>query len=325
MSDEVRKVLVMGGAGYIGSVLCGMLVEQGYEVTAFDRLLFSAEPVEPLQQKSNFSLIQGDLRDTSAVSAAVNGQDAVVLLAALVGEPACDRDPVETVDVNYLGSNVVLDACRYHNVPRFMFASTDSCYGIQEGILYEDAPLMPISLYGRLKLAMENEIRLRPTDNGFCPTILRLATVYGLSPRMRFDLIINILTMHAVVNKKIKIFGGKQWRPLVDVKDVARGFMAAMQAPADKVRGEVFNIGHNDQNYQIGELGKLVTDVIPGVTTETIDQPPDLRDYHVNFDKAKQVMGFEAIHTVEQGVKDIKAAIESGAIKDVNDPRYRNA
>jgi len=321
---EMKKVLVMGGAGYIGSVLTRMLIERGYRTTVFDALLFGGESLAEVQNHPNFRLIQGDLRDAAAVSRAVQDQDAVILLAALVGEPACARDPQETVAINLLAGRTAAEACRYYKIPRFLFASTDSCYGIQEGILFEDSPLKPISLYAELKRDLEREL-LSMAGNGFKPTILRLATVYGLSPRMRFDLIINILTMHAVVHKKIKIFGGRQWRPLVHVADAARGFIKALEAPADRINGQVFNIGSNDQNYQIGRLGELVRASLPDIEIETIDQAPDLRDYHVNFDKAADLLGYRAERTVADGITEIAAALRSGMIADPFDPKYRNA
>ena len=324
MEEKINKVLVIGGAGYIGSVLARMLLERGYETTVFDRLLFGRDSLDGLEDRPGFRFIQGDLRDLSAVSQAVRGQDAVILLAALVGEPACDRDPDETVDVNFLGTLNAARAADYYHTPRFLFASTDSCYGIQEGVMDEDSPLKPISLYAELKKNMETEL-LSLNQNGFAPTILRLATVYGLSPRMRFDLIINILTMHAVRNNKIKIFGGLQWRPLVHVADVARGFIAALEAPADRVRGQVFNIGSNEQNYQIGTLGELVRETLPGIEIETIDQPPDLRDYHVNFDKAEKVLGYRAEKTVADGIHEIKDALLSGLIQNPEASQYRNS
>ena len=322
--NKISKVLVIGGAGYIGSVLTRMLLEKGFETTVFDNLLFGPDSLSGLDALAGYHYIQADVRDTSAISQAVSGQDAVIMLAALVGEPACNRDPKETVDINYLATRNIVEACRYYKVPRLLFASTDSCYGIQEGILYEDSPLNPISLYSELKRDMENEL-LALNGKGPAATILRLATVYGLSPRMRFDLIINILTMHAVVNNSIKIFGGKQWRPLVHVADVARGFMAALEAPLEQVRSQVFNIGSNEQNYRIGDLGELVQQSLPGITIDTIDQPPDLRDYHVNFDKAAEVLGYGVKYTVADGINEIADALRSGVIKNPMDQKYRNA
>ncbi|MEW6263502.1 MAG: SDR family oxidoreductase [Thermodesulfobacteriota bacterium] len=323
MTEKARKVLVMGGAGYIGSVLTRLLVERGYETTVFDRLLFGTDSLSALEGSSNFRLIEGDLRHTAQVSTAIEGQDAVILLAALVGEPACNRDPRETVDVNYLGTLNVIEAARYHGVSRLIFASTDSCYGLQEGILSEDSPLKPISLYAELKRDVENRL-LSVNGTGFSPTVLRLATVYGLSPRMRFDLIINILTMHAVKYGRIKIHGGRQWRPLVHVADAARGFLAALEAPLVRVRHQVFNIGSNLQNYRIGQLGDLVAAAIPGVVIETIDQPPDLRDYHVNFDKVSRILDYKVERTVADAVAEIAEVLRSGAIEDPLDPKYRN-
>jgi nucleoside-diphosphate-sugar epimerase len=322
-NTDLHNVLVLGGAGYIGSVLTRLLLTKGYRVTVFDNLLFGSESLNELAGRGDFTLIEGDLRDVAAVSQAIKDMDAVVLLAALVGEPACDRDPAATVDINYLGSRNVIEACHYYKIPRFLFASTDSCYGIQEGILYEDSELRPISLYGELKRDLEREILSKTGD--FCPTILRLATVYGLSPRMRFDLIINILTMHAVMHNRIKIFGGKQWRPLVHVHDVARAFLACIEAPKEKIKGQVFNIGSNDQNYQIGYLGELVKNSLPEVEIETIEQPPDLRDYHVNFDKAEKVLGYKARKTVPEAIAEIKQAIKSGKIADPAHKKYKNA
>ena len=324
MNENIARVLIVGGAGYIGSVLTRVLLDRGYETTVFDRLLFGPRPLAELQDRPGFRLVTGDVRDIGAVSAAVRGQDAVILLAALVGEPACDRNPDETVDINWLGSLAVLEAARRHGVKRLVFASTDSCYGIQEGILTEDSPLNPISLYARLKADLEKRV-LGPGAGDLCPVVLRLATVYGLSPRMRFDLIINILTLNAATRGRIQIHGGRQWRPLVHVADVAEGFAGALAAPREAVCGEIFNIGANDQNYQIGALGELVKQRLPETVIETIDQPPDLRDYHVNFDKAGRVLGYASRRTVVQAVDEIAGALGSGAIADPSHPRYRNA
>ena len=322
--QDIDKVLIVGGAGYIGSVLTRLLLEDGYKVTVFDRMLFGDHGLSGLQGNERLRIVEGDIRDITSVGAVVKGQDAVVLLAALVGEPACDRDPDETVTVNLLGSQVVVQACRYYGVKRILFASTDSCYGIQEGILYEDSPLNPISLYAELKRDMEAFL-LAQTEERFCPVVLRLATIYGLSPRMRFDLIINILTMHAVTAGRIKIFGGKQWRPLVHVHDAARGFLACLRAPLEKVRGRVFNIGSNEQNFRIGELGNFVVEALPGTEIDWIEQPPDLRDYHVNFDLAARELGYKVHKTVADGILEIAAALRDGQLPEPRSPRYRNA
>ena len=324
-ANEVKHVVVAGGAGYIGSVLSRQLLEAGYRVTVFDSLLFGEESVQELKASSDFTLVQGDLRHLEEVSAVLQDQvDAVVLLGALVGENACDRDPRETVDTNLLGAKTLAEACRYYNIPRFIFASTDSAYGIQEGIMYEDSPLRPISLYARLKMAVEQEILALKNDT-FHPTVLRMATIYGFSPRMRFDLVINVLTLRAWTDNRITVYGGEQWRPLVHVEDAARAYLLCLQADLEKVDGQVFNVGSNQQNYQVGKLGEMVAEVFEGVEIETIPQTPDLRDYHVNFDKIGQVMGYQVGYSVRDGIEGIRKGLEEGLIGDYNDRRYYNA
>ena len=318
-----RKLVVFGGAGYLGSVLTGQLLDRGYQVEVFDSLRFGRESLAAYGGNPRFRLTVGDIRDIGAVTDSVRDAYAVMLLAALVGEPACDLDPKETVDTNLIATKAVAEACKYYCVPRFFFASTDSAYGIQEGIMVEDAPLNPISLYARLKAQAENEI-LGLGNGDFRPVILRMATIYGYSPRMRFDLIINILTLHAFTKRKITIFGGKQWRPLVHVADAAQAYVQALEVPLETVGNQIFNVGSNQQNYQVGMLGELVRQVFPEVHIETVPQTPDLRDYHVSFDKISESLGYQVQYSVADGIREIRRALENGSIKDHQDPRYYN-
>lgn len=321
------KVSVIGGAGYLGGALVPLLLNAGHQVTVFDNLSFGSEAVAPLLSHEGFKLQAGDLRDIGAVSAAVRGQDAVILLAALVGEPACDRDPAETVDINYLGTINAMRAARHFGVKRFIFSSTDSCYGAQENInLTEESPMRPISLYAELKARVEAEfLALAPAGGDFQPVILRLATLYGLAPRMRFDLVINLLTREAVVGPGAKIFSGEQWRPLVHVRDAARAFALALSAPADKVSGQVFNVGSNEQNVQFKHLRDILLKAIPGAKIETVAQAPDLRDYHVCFDKIKKAFDFRPEFRPEDGIVEISSALRQGLLGDPYDRKYRNA
>jgi nucleoside-diphosphate-sugar epimerase len=323
MTRASQRILVIGGAGYLGSVLTGQLLAQGYQVEVFDSLRFGRESLAAFEANARFHLTVGDIRDIAKVTECVQDAHAVMLLAALVGEPACDQDPKGAVDTNLIATKAVAEACRYYRVPRFLFASTDSAYGIQEGIMLEDAPLNPISLYARLKAQAEVEL-LALAGDGFRPVILRMATIYGYSPRMRFDLIINILTLHAYSRGRITIFGGKQWRPLVHVADAARAYVMALEAPLEQVGGQIFNVGSNEQNYQIGELGVLVSQVFPEVRIETVPQTPDLRDYHVCFDKITRTLGYQVRYSVADGIREIRQAMEDGRIKDHQDPRYHN-
>ncbi len=318
-----KRVVVFGGAGYLGSVLTGQLLDRGYQVEVFDALRFGKESLQAYEGHPRFRLTVGDIRDIETVTESVRSAYAVVLLAALVGEPACDVNPKETVDINLIATKAVADACRYYAVPRFLYASTDSAYGIQEGIMVEEAPLNPISLYARLKAQAEAEI-LGLGNGDFRPIILRMATIYGYSPRMRFDLIINILTLHAFAKGKITIFGGKQWRPLVHVADAARAYVMALEAPLEKVGAQIFNVGSNEQNYQVGELGELIRQVFAEVQIETIPQTPDLRDYHVCFDKIMRTLGYRVRHSVVEGIREIRRGLENGTIKDPTGPRHYN-
>ncbi len=320
------KLLVIGGAGYLGSVLTETLLAKGHQVTVFDRLLFGRQSLEHLRGEKNFRLVEGDLRDASALARVMPGHQAAVLTAALVGEAACDRDPGETVATNYLGALSAMRAAIYFGLERFIFTSTDSCYGAQENVfLKESDPLKPISLYAELKAAVEREFLALPRPASFQPVILRLATVYGLSPRMRFDLVINLLTREATVGGGAKIFSGEQWRPLVHVRDAAAAFALALEAPADLVSGQIFNVGSNEQNVQFKQLAGLLLQAMPEAKIQTVPQPPDLRDYHVCFDKIASVLGFKASRRVEDGILEIRDALLSGRLGDPYDPKYRNS
>ncbi len=316
-------IVVFGGAGYVGSVVTQELLRRGYRIRVFDILRFGPAPLAEVRGHPNFELVEGDIRRIAEATASIEGAHAVILLAALVGEPDCDRNPKETVDVNLLATKTLAEACRYYEIPRFIFASTDSAYGIQEGVMTEEMPLNPTSLYARLKMRVEREI-LDLHDERFRPAVLRMATIYGLSPRMRFDLIVNTLSRDAFTKGKITIYGGKQWRPLVHVADAARAYAMCLEAPLDAVGGQMFNVGSNEQNYQICELGELMRSVFPEVEIDTVPQSPDLRDYHVSFDKISRVLGYRVEHSVTDGIREIRTALADGRIQDPMDRRYYN-
>lgn len=332
MTDRVRRVLVVGGAGYLGSVLSRRLLDAGYDVSIYDRLTFGREPIAEVLALGA-RLIHADLQDLERVASAVSEHDAVVLLAALVGEKACDQDPHRTIGINVLGSVGVLEACRYYG-KRLLFASTDSCYGIQTGVITEENPLSPISLYAETKKLMEARIQAAWHEassgtgapaGGFAPVVFRMGTLYGLSPRMRFDLVLNILTWKAVTEHSISIYGGEQWRPLVHVADAADAYRLALDAPAAQVAGQIFNVGSNDQNIKIGDLGRLVAGEFPGIETKHVDQPPDLRDYYVECSKVARVLGWRARHSIRDGVHEIRDAILNGRFGRTLESVYQNA
>jgi nucleoside-diphosphate-sugar epimerase len=320
------KVIIFGGAGYLGGRLTPLLLDAGHEVTVFDCLLHGPAAVAPLAGRPGFRLVQADMRDLSAVTAALPGPQAVILLAALVGEPACARDPAGAVAVNYLAALAVWRAAAYYGAERFLFASTDSCYGAQENILLtEESPLRPLGLYAELKARAERELGRSAGPPGCRLTVLRLATLYGPAPRMRFDLILNLLAREAALGRTARIFSGEQWRPFVHVRDAARAFALALNADPGLVSGQVFNVGSNHQNIQFKDLADLLRRVLPRARVETVPQPPDLRDYHVAFDKISRVLGFKPEREPEDGLREIAAALAAGTWGDPDDPRHRNS
>ena len=318
-----KKILIIGGGGYLGSVLTKQLLGFGYSVRVMDAFLFGRKSLLDLQANPRLEIAEGDIRSIHKVTDCLDGVSGVILLAALVGESACEVNPKETLDINLLATKAVAEACKHYKIERLIFASTDSVYGIREGVMREDSGKNPISLYARLKLQAEGEI-LSLHDQMFRPTILRMSSIYGYSPRMRFDLVVNVLAMHATVNGRIKILGGKQWRPFVHVADAAKAYRLALEAPLNAVGGQIFNIGSSDQNYRIEQLGLLVNKVFPDVMIETIPESPDLRDYYVNCDKVANVLGYTVENSVVDGIREIKEAIESGRISDPAESRFYN-
>ncbi len=320
------KVLLFGGAGYLGSILTNELLGRGYSVRLFDSFIFGDQSINHLRENNNLECIKGDIRDIKKVSDAMEGVDAVIHLVGIVGETACNKEPKTAIEVNLVATQAIAGLCKYHKIKRFMFASSDSAYGIKEGIMQEeDNELNPISSYACHKMISEKDILSLIDDDGFSPCILRMATLYGVSYRMRFDLIMNILVKHAVLNKKISIFGGKQWRPLVHVRDAAEAYIRCLETPTSLIKGQIFNVGSNEQNYQICQLGRLVQDAMPEIKIETIDKPPDLRDYHVSFDKIGRVLNHNVRWGIKDGIMEIRKSIEKGTFGDCTDKRFYNA
>ncbi|MBI4064003.1 MAG: NAD-dependent epimerase/dehydratase family protein [Elusimicrobia bacterium] len=319
----IRNVLVIGGAGYIGSTLTRKLLRKGYHVTVLDALVYGDDGLQELYGRPGFEFIKGDLRNIETVVHALQHTDAVVQLGALVGDPACALNEKLTTEINLLATRLIAETARGCGVQRFVFASTCSVYGAADEMLSEKSATNPLSLYAKTKLESERVLMDLSSDN-FSPTVLRFATIYGLSPRPRFDLVINLLTARAVREKNISIMGGSQWRPFIHVKDAARALIACLEAPVDKVRGEIFNAGSDEQNYRIDQIGELIKKLIPG--TEVINRGDDVdkRNYRVSFAKIRQALNFFPLHEPAEGILQIKAAVENGLIADYKDVRYNN-
>jgi len=236
---EIKKILVTGGAGYIGSVLVKYLLDKGYYVRVFDCLFFGEDPIKKFLKLPNFELIRGDIRNLEDFPELFKDIYAVIHLAALSNDPSCDIDPQDTVDINYVSSVKLAGLCKKNKIERFIFSSSCSVYGAGEDIILdEQSEKAPISLYAKSKIDVENKL-LEMMDKNFLPTILRNGTIFGISPRMRFDLVLNLMTKYAITKNKVFIVGGGlNWRPLIHVDDVASAMILSLEAPIEKISNQ---------------------------------------------------------------------------------------
>jgi nucleoside-diphosphate-sugar epimerase len=320
----LRHVLVIGGAGYIGSVLCRQLLARGYSVRVLDALLYGDEAIQALTDNPEFELIEGDSRDVSHLVSAVRGMDAVVHLGEIVGDPACALDEQVTLEINLAATRMAADVAKGFGVQRFVYASSCSVYGASEGIVDERSELHPVSLYAHTKMGAEHVLQGMRCKN-FHPVIVRFATVYGVSPRPRFDLVVNALAAQAYVDGAFTVFGGSQWRPFVHVSDVARALILCLEKPVELVDGQIFNVGSDSQNYTISQIGECIKAILPQTAVETLPTSDDNRNYHVSFAKIRAELGFDPQMTVSDGIREIVEAVRAGLIPTYGDPRHNNA
>ena len=319
----VNKVLVVGGAGYLGSILIRKLLKKGYKVRVMDNLTYGDDGIKNINHK-NFEFEKGDIRNLAEIVEAVKDVDAVTHLAAIVGDPACALNPKKTIEINYLATKALVEVCKYFQINRFVFASTCSVYGATSGEteLTEESKLNPVSLYARSKIECENAI-LEAIDENFSPTILRMGTLCGYSPRMRFDLVVNLFAAQALMERKITIFGGDQWRPFLHIEDAAEAFIKCLESPIEKVRGQIFNIA--SENCKILTLGKIIKDTIgKDVEIEVKRKVEDRRNYKVSWKKIEKQLGFKPKKSIENAISKIKKVIENGTIKNFKNPKYWN-
>ena len=321
-SGKTDIVLVVGGAGYLGSVLVPMLLGRGYSVRVLDSFLFGHESLAPLEQHPNCTLIEGDVRDIQVVVQAMKGCDAVVDLAAIVGDPACADNPSLAIEVNRAATQMMIDVARGHNIARFVFASTCSVYGASDFLVDEHSQPAPLSVYAQTKVDSEILLLQARTKN-FHPTVLRLGTLFGWSPRLRLDLVVNLLTARAALEGKIVIFNRDQWRPFVHVHDAARAFVALLEASADSVSGEIFNVGCYNSNHRLADLAERISRIVPSVDVELVENQ-DRRNYRVAFDKVHTQLGFVCEKTLEDGVREVYDAVREDRIEDVAAGQFNN-
>lgn len=328
-----RHVLITGGAGYIGSILTSELLRANYRVTVLDSLLFGGEAIVPFLHHPNFYFHKSDVTEPRAVRDALRDgwqkPDAAVHLAAIVGFPACQAVGKQVAwKYNVEATKQVFEQSADLGVGRFVFASTYSNYGLSPdgNPVTEESPLNPQSLYAETKIASE-EYLLAQKDAACMPLLFRFATLYGLSPRMRFDLIVNQFVLEAFTKRELIIYQRGYSRSFVHIRDVVRGVMMGLDADPKKVRGQVFNLGTENGNYSKNDIVDLVLRRMPETNVEYKDLTfgGDMRDITVSFEKIKRVLGFDATLTVDDGVREILFALKTGLIRNPLDEKYRNA
>jgi len=331
MSD--RHVLITGGAGYIGSYLTSELLRANQRVTVVDSLLFGGESVVPFLHHPNFHFVKADVTEPRAIKDSLKDDwqkpDAIVHLAAIVGFPACQAvGPQVAWRYNVEATKKAFEQAADLGVERFVFASTYSNYGLSvEGEpVTEESPLNPQSLYAETKIAAE-EFLLAQKDAACAPLLFRFATLYGMSPRTRFDLIVNQFVLEAFTKHALIIYQRGYSRSFVHIRDVVRGVMMGLEAEQSKIRGQVFNLGTDHGNYSKDDIVQLVLKRIPETVVEYKDLTfgGDMRDISVSFAKIKKVLGFDTTLNVDDGIRDLLFALKAGIIRNPTDEKYRNA
>jgi nucleoside-diphosphate-sugar epimerase len=308
------QVLVTGGGGYIGSVLVPRLLKEGYHVKVLDRFFFGKDKLKSVSKNPRLKLIQDDTRWFD--KKILKGVDVVMDLAALSNDPSGELDPKNTMDINFKGRARVATLCKEQDVKQYILASSCSIYGFRDGKLDETSPINPLTTYAKANRKAEINAK-KLSDDKFTTTMLRFATVFGLSPRMRFDLAVNGMTLGFFKNKKIPIMrDGKQWRPFIHVKDVAEAYITTIKTPKEKINGEIFNVGSDDQNYQILQLAKEVAEAMKIPFNKKWYGDPDSRSYKISFDKINRILDYKTKFTVSYGAQEIFDALKKGKTID---------
>ena len=321
MPTRFSRVLVTGGAGYVGSVLVPKLLAAGHAVNVLDLFLYGEDVLDAVKGHAKLRLIKGDLRHLPSVEAALVGCDAVIHLACISNDPSFELDPELGKSINLDAFRPLVRAAKAAGVKRFIYASSSSVYGIKEGVsVTEELALEPLTDYSKFKAACERILEEERAP-GFVTLTLRPATVCGYSPRQRLDLVVNILTNHAVNNRKIKVFGGSQLRPNLHIEDMTDLYLQCLAAPDEQIDGRIWNAGY--ENHTVRQLADTVREVVGGPIGLEVVPTDDNRSYHVSSEKIRRELGFVPRRSIGQAVADLNQGFKDGRLPDaMSSSRY---
>jgi len=324
ITKKYKKVLLLGGAGYIGSNLTLKLLKLKYKVIVFDKFIYqSKNDFEKKINNKNLSCVKGDSKDLDKIFYLINNSEAVVHLAEMVGDPLCEKRPERTFLTNYLASISISSICRNLGISKFIYVSSCSVYGSNkdEKLLNENSKINPLSIYAKLKTLCEKAL-ITNMGEYYKPCIIRLGTVFGKSLRPRYDLVINLFAGLVANNKEIKIEGGEQWRPFIHVDDVGDGIIKILKSHQKKTSGQIYNLV--GENIQIKALKKIIIKKFPKAKISIVKQLKDFRDYKVSAQKAKKILGFKPKISIEQGLYDLVNFTKKNKIKNLNSKKFIN-
>ena len=323
MTNQTWHVLVTGGAGYVGSALVPALLEAGHKVTVLDLYLYGDDIFAEHRDNPNLIEVKGDLRDPAAVAKALEGCTAVIHLACISNDPSYDLDPDLGKSINFDAFRPLVQAAKAAGVKRFVYASSSSVYGIKDDPdVTEDLPLEPLTDYSKFKALCE-EVLEEEREPGFVTLTIRPSTVCGYAKRLRLDLTVNILTNHAINNGKITVFGGKQKRPNIHIKDMVGLYLHVLTLPDETIDGKIFNAGW--ENFEVGQIAEMVRTALGRDVDIVVTPSDDNRSYHVSSEKMRRELGFEPTHTIEDAVRDLRDAFDAGLVPDpMEDAKYFN-
>jgi len=321
--NEIKTVLVTGGAGYVGAVLIPKLLDAGYKVKVLDLYIYGDHVLNAVKENSNLKEIKGDIRDKELLKKGIRESDAVIHLACISNDPSYELDPGLGKSINYDAFVDLVELSRESGVKRFIYASSSSVYGIKnESEVTEDLSLDPLTDYSKYKALCEKVLYDAATDN-FVVTIIRPSTVCGYSPRLRLDLTVNILTNHAINKGQITVFGGEQKRPNLHIADMTDLYLFLLKQPSEKIHKKIYNVGY--ENLKVRELAEMIRNILGGDIPIETTPTDDIRSYHVSSEKIQSELGFEAKHSIQEAIKDLKEAFDSKKIVNpMNDIRYYN-